>query len=111
MKRASLWTLCFSLIVLTGCGPSDGNSSAEEKAIEAERAKLSPEDRALVQAQEWCPISIEERLGSMGEPVKLVLKGQPVFLCCKSCRRRAEANPDETLKTVLQFKAKVKQEK
>ena len=84
-------------------------TSAEE--IAAERAKLSPADRALVEAQEWCVISSDERLGSMGAPIKLDVKGQPVFVCCAGCKKKALADPDATLKKVADLKAKAKAEK
>jgi hypothetical protein len=74
--------------------------------VAAERAKLSPEDRALVEAQEWCVVSPEERLGSMGPPLKLDIKGQPVFVCCKGCKRKAESEPEKTLQTAAEFRAK-----
>ena len=82
--------------------PSAG--AADEVA--AERAKLSPDDRALVDAQEWCAVSTDERLGAMGPPLKLDIKGQPVFVCCKGCKRKAEADPEKTLKAVADLKAK-----
>jgi hypothetical protein len=84
-------------------GPAD-----EEAGLRAERAKLSPEDQRLVAAQEFCAVSTEERLGSMGPPVKLVIEGQSVFLCCKGCQRQALANPDRTLAKVAELKAQVK---
>ncbi len=79
---------------------------AEKDEALAERNKLSPEDRKLVDAQEWCVISDEGRLGDMGAPVKLMIKGEPVFVCCKSCKKEAEANPDKTLAKVKELKAK-----
>jgi hypothetical protein len=33
----------------------------------------------------------------MGPPVKVLLKGQPVFLCCKDCEKKARKEPDKTL--------------
>ena len=67
--------------------------------------------QALIDAQGWCAVSTEERLGSMGTPIKLEIKGQPVFLCCKGCQKTAEADPDKTLAKVEELKAKVKAEK
>jgi len=81
----------------------------DEVAIE--RAKLAPANRALVEAQEWCVVSDDERLGSMGPPLKLTIKGQPVFVCCKGCKRKAETDPDKTLAKVEELKAKAKAEK
>ena len=74
--------------------------------VAAERAKLSPEDRALVEAQEWCVVQTDERLGSMGPPIKLDIKGQPVFICCKGCKKKAERDPDATLAKLAELKAK-----
>jgi membrane fusion protein, copper/silver efflux system len=74
--------------------------------IEAALAKLSPEDRALVQSQKFCPILTSNRLGSMGPPVKLMIEGQPVFLCCSGCKQNALANPQATLAKVAELKSK-----
>ena len=41
--------------------------------------------------QGYCPV-LNTRLGSMGVPVKIVLEGQPVLLCCKNCVKQARAN-------------------
>lgn len=86
-------------------------TSQENDEITAVRAKLLPEDKALVEAQEWCVISTEERLGSMGAPIKLDIKGQPVFVCCAGCQKKAKADPDATLAKVAELKAKAKPEK
>jgi hypothetical protein len=85
---------------------NNGTAMKESDEVTTERAKLSPEDRALVEAQEWCVVSTDERLGSMGPPIKLLIKEQPVFICCKGCKRKAEADPDHTLAKVKELKAK-----
>ncbi len=87
--------------------PGAADQGTDDADIKAERAKLSPEDQRLVAAQELCAIS-DERLGVMGPPVKLVIKGQPVFLCCGGCKKKALADPDKTLAKVEELKAKVK---
>ena len=46
------------------------------------------------------------RLGAMGVPVKVMVKAQPVFLCCAACEERAKADPDKTLQKVKDLKAK-----
>jgi hypothetical protein len=83
------------------------DQNTDDADIKAERAKLSSEDQTLVAAQELCAIS-DERLGVMGPPVKLVIKGQPVFLCCGNCKKKALADPEKTLAKVEELKAKVK---
>ena len=76
-----------------------------------ERAKLNPTDRALVDAQEWCAISKDGRLGSMGAPIMLTIEDQTVFVCCKGCKKKAESDPDKTLAKVEELKARAKAEK
>ncbi len=76
----------------------------EDAKVKAGLAKLSPEDRKLAEAQRLCPV-LNSRLGSMGRPVKLLLNGQPVFLCCKGCEAEARAHPEKTLGTVRELKA------
>jgi hypothetical protein len=122
LKNRSWLTLGFIFVLalsLTAC--SGGGSSPapkgptkaaelteEEKEILEVRSKLSTEDRALVDAQEWCVVSSDEKLGSMGAPIKLSIKGQPVFVCCGGCKRKAEADPDKTLAKIEELKAKAK---
>ncbi len=114
-------TLIVAATGFIGCSPEKNGTSngatsqtpnpnvTDEVAVE--RAKLNPADRALVEAQEWCVVSTDERLGAMGAPIKLDIKGQPVFVCCNGCRRKAEANPDKTLAKVEELKAKAKADK
>ena len=45
----------------------------------------------------FCAIDQDSRLGSMGPIQKIMVKNQPVFLCCKGCEAEARAHPDETL--------------
>lgn len=111
--RLAAATALFTALVVTGCGANKDKPQADAPTgqtkldeVAAERAKLDPADRALVEAQEWCVVQTGERLGSMGPPLKLDIKGQPVFVCCKGCKRKAEADPDKTLATVAELKAK-----
>lgn len=83
-------------------------TSAIENEIKEARATLSPEDRKLVDAQEWCVVMTDNRLGEMGVPFKLLVKDQPVFVCCKGCQRKALADPDKTLAKLEEFKAKLR---
>jgi Cu(I)/Ag(I) efflux system membrane fusion protein len=88
--------------------PPGTTSPQEEAEIRAALAKLGPVDRKLAEAQRWCAVLSGSRLGSMDKPVKVMVKGQPVFLCCKGCQKRALANPEKTLAKVQQLKAKAK---
>jgi hypothetical protein len=72
----------------------------QEAAIQANLAKLKPEDRKLAEAQKFCAIQTKNRLGTMGVPIKVMIKDKPVFLCCNGCASKAQANPDKTLTSV-----------
>jgi hypothetical protein len=78
---------------------------AGEAKVSAVLAKLSPEDRQLAESQRFCAVMSRERLGRMGTPIKLDIKGQAVFVCCKGCKPKALKNPDVTLAKVAEMKS------
>jgi hypothetical protein len=90
--------------------PAD-KAREEEATIKANLAKLNDADRKLAEAQRFCAIENDDRLGSMGVPVKVMVKDQPVFLCCKGCTKQAAADPDKTLAKVKELKAKYGEKK
>ncbi|HEX4131417.1 MAG TPA: hypothetical protein VHZ24_15360, partial [Pirellulales bacterium] len=71
-----------------------------EDEIKQSLAELAPADRALAEVQRYCPVLESQRLGSMGAPVKLMIEGKPVFLCCAACNKKALANRAETVAKV-----------
>jgi uncharacterized protein (TIGR03000 family) len=77
-----------------------------KETVEANLAKLSPEDRKLAEAQKYCAVQKGIRLGAMGVPVKTTIDGTPVFLCCESCLARAQSDAARTLATVKELKEK-----
>jgi uncharacterized protein (TIGR03000 family) len=78
----------------------------DEARIQANLSRLSAEDLKLALKQKYCALQDGNRLGSMGTPVKISVKGQPVFLCCGACAKTAENNPDRTLEKVRSMEAK-----
>lgn len=80
----------------------------EDAKIKAALNKLSTPDRRLAEAQELCPIQQDTPLGKMGVPLKVFIKGQPVFLCCVGCKEDAQSNPDQTLDRVQRLKSRAK---
>jgi uncharacterized protein (TIGR03000 family) len=68
--------------------------------------ELSPTDRKLAVAQKFCAVQPENLLGAMGKPVKVVLKGQPVFLCCQDCVKQARRAPNQVLAKAKELRAK-----
>jgi outer membrane murein-binding lipoprotein Lpp len=107
--------LVFAVALVAGCnnaGPTPSAAKPETTAepvdkVKANLDKLSPEDRALAEQQKVCPES-GEPLGSMDVPIKVMVKGQPVFVCCGGCKEGVQKDPDATLKKVEELKAKNK---
>jgi uncharacterized protein (TIGR03000 family) len=80
--------------------------AVDEAKIKANLAKLGDEDRKLAETQKFCAVEGDTRLGEVGVPVKIMVKDQAVFLCCKMCDKEAMADPDKTLAKVKELKAK-----
>src|SRR5260370_1276023 len=85
---------------LTNRAARPSTTRDEEDKVKRVVAKLSPDDRRLVEEQGYCPVLTDNRLGSMGTPVKVMVKGQPVFLCCSGCVSKALSNAPATLTKV-----------
>ena len=86
-------------------GHEEKNDAAKEDKISTAMAKLSSKDRQLAESQKYCAVMSHERLGGMGQPIKLEIKGEPVFVCCSGCKAKALKNPDNTLAKVAEMKA------
>jgi len=91
---------------VTQSGVDDQQQQDSDQAdIEAAMAELALEDRKEAESQKFCAVMTANRLGSMGVPLKIDVKGQSVFVCCAGCRTKATKNADETLATVAKLKA------
>ena len=101
-----LLTAACALVVAAGAVAAQD----KEATIRANLAKLPEKDRKLAEAQKWCAVETDDRLGATGVPVKIMIKDQPVFLCCKGCIDHARKNPDQTLTRVKELQAKAKAE-
>lgn len=63
-------------------------------------ASLATEaDTALIVKQGKCPV-MDESLGSMGQPIKVMVGDKPIFLCCKGCIKKVQAEPAKYLAMV-----------
>lgn len=51
--------------------------------------EMTPEDRAAAEKQQVCPVT-KMKLGSMGAPVRVLVDGRAVYLCCEGCRSQVE---------------------
>ena len=93
MNRAKT-LLAGLLVAVVALGPMT-LLGAEKK----EKAKAYPLKTCLVS---------DEKLGDMGEPYKFEHKGQEIKLCCKSCLKDFNKNPDKFLKKLKEAEAKKK---
>jgi len=57
---------------------------------------LAPEDRIRAERQKLCPVT-NQPLGSMGVPMRVVVSGQVVFLCCDGCEDKIKQEPAKYL--------------
>lgn len=71
-------------------------AGVDHEEIDRALAELSEADQIKALAQEICPVA-ETVLGSMGTPLKVTVLGQEVFLCCKACQKKIEADPQKYL--------------
>ncbi len=88
----------------TGMAESDTHVKVDPE-ITAALAELSADDHVLAIAQKFCAVEPENLLGSMGAPVKVMIEGEPVFLCCAGCEESALADPQKTLASLHKLKA------
>ncbi|QDV82146.1 hypothetical protein [Stieleria magnilauensis] len=56
-------------------------------------------DAAGIAAQRVCPV-MDEPLGSMGTPIKVMVSDKPIYLCCKGCIKKIQAEPAKYLAMV-----------
>lgn len=68
--------------------------AAEDKKPEVKPYKLTT-----------CAVS-DEKLGEMGKPFVFEHKGQEIKLCCKSCKKDFDKNPEKFLKKMAENEKK-----
>lgn len=56
-------------------------------------------DNELIAKQKICPV-MDEPLGGMGQPIKVMIGETPIFLCCKGCIKKIQAEPAKYLAMV-----------
>ncbi|HEV3258787.1 MAG TPA: hypothetical protein VG013_18090 [Gemmataceae bacterium] len=103
--RRVCWVLLLVPVVVAGCKQAGPDKDAK---VRANLAKLSPEDRKLAEQQKFCAVEDDSRLGEMGTPLKIMVKDQPVFVCCKGCVKQAQEDPEQTLARVKELRAQNK---
>ena len=71
-----------AFVVVAGTAQFAAGQSAEERAAEQQKR-----DQLRIAVQAICPIS-GQKLGSMGEPIKVQVGKETIFLCCKGCLKQ-----------------------
>ena len=74
MKRLALITLTLATAVLLS------------QTAFAQASSLSKYDQLKVAVQKICPVT-GKPLGSMGDPLKVKIGEEQIFLCCKGCTK------------------------
>lgn len=104
-------TVALLVPLVTGCSSPGGCRTCRKESPGREPAPLgynlpaAPAAAAPYGGQKTCPVTGEE-LGSMGEPVPVTLKGKTVYVCCRGCAGKAQADPDKTLAAVQAERAR-----
>jgi YHS domain-containing protein len=81
-------------LAMVGTGEQKMTSKPARPAA-AETLAVAPAtaaDNALIRSQKVCPV-MDEPLGSMGTPLKVMVGDKPIFLCCKGCVKEVQASP------------------
>lgn len=58
---------------------------------------LPKADQAAALAQKTCPVT-NGLLGSHGKPIKVLVQGRSIFVCCAGCIEQVKSNPNKFLK-------------
>lgn len=90
IRHLTLLAATVSLLVLPLAG-----LAAEEKKADLKPYKL-----------EKCIVS-DEKLGEMGKPFITEYKGQEIKLCCKSCKKDFDKNPEKFIKKMNEAEKKM----
>jgi hypothetical protein len=71
--------------------------AVSQPKLQVTLAALDQSDQAGVARQRVCPVT-GAALGSMGDPIKVLVGGQPLYLCCKGCLGKVQGDPEAYLR-------------
>ena len=72
--------------------PKAKRATSNDRSLDA----LNPNDRAIVEIQRYCPVTLEP-LGSMGIPLFVSVGERKIAICCEGCRGSLEKEPAKYL--------------
>lgn len=88
------------LAMVYGDGPTTSGPAASSSAnMNITVTAAAQADAALIARQQTCPV-MDEPLGAMGNPIKVMVGDKPIFLCCKGCIKKVQADPGKYLAIV-----------
>jgi hypothetical protein len=100
---AKTWLLLLPLLA-GGCQDKPAPGKAADADIKANLARLGPDDRRLAEQQEYCFVMDGVRLGEMGPPYKVTVGSASAFVCCETCLRAVQDEPNRALAQITQLK-------
>jgi hypothetical protein len=106
--HAPRWYLVLLVVAVGGCqdksSPGTTTPADVEADIRVNLARLGPEDQHLAGRQKYCPMMEGVRLGEMGRPHRIEVKGESVFVCCENCARQAQQDPEVALTRIKELR-------
>ncbi|TWT51408.1 Archaeal TRASH domain protein [Rubripirellula amarantea] len=87
------------LAMVYGNGPQNSGQPAVTTAAKITVSTSTQADAAAIAAQKVCPV-MDEPLGGMGTPIKVMVGDKPIYLCCKGCIKKIQAEPAKYLAMV-----------
>ncbi len=99
LKGQDLFVCCAGCVNEVKANPLKYSSGRPQITV----TSATKADAALIKQQGNCPV-MDEPLGSMGQPIKVQVGKQPIFLCCKGCIKKVQADPAKYVAIVANVK-------
>lgn len=105
---APRWSILLAVLAVSGCqdNPSLRTTASgdPEADLKVSLSRLGPNEQRIAEQQKYCPIMEGVRLGEMGPPCKVEVRGVSAFVCCENCVRAAQEDPDRALAQIRRLK-------
>ncbi len=81
-------------VCCAGCVPEVKNTSSQgiTGRPSVRITTVTEEDAPAIAEQKICPV-MDEPLGSMGAPIKVLVGVRPMYLCCRGCVKKIQQDP------------------
>lgn len=96
-----LWTIgCAHRAGCRGCGAGSSQPASFDPSMTRAGGPPGPAPAStagtIAKRQTTCPVT-GEKLGSMGRPIPVSVKGETIYVCCQDCVGAVQAEPDKYL--------------